>query len=116
MEVTILETHIHGYFYITAIVNGKKEKFRKKMCKNTKWELWVEEYKNWVDSGLYIPSERLEEIYKQLSIEKLHYKVLICNHCKTIWISPKERCDECGSTTLTETHESNRILAKNYKK
>lgn len=41
-------------------------------------------------------------------------KVLICNNCKDIWIAPKERC-ECGCTTLTETHESNRVLARNYK-
>ena len=40
-------------------------------------------------------------------------KVLICNNCKDIWIAPKYRCD-CGCTTLTETHESNRRLARNY--
>lgn len=40
-------------------------------------------------------------------------KVLICNNCKDIWIAPKDRCD-CGCTTLTETHESNRVLARNY--
>ena len=40
-------------------------------------------------------------------------KVLICNNCKDIWITPKDRCD-CGCTTLTETHESNRKLARNF--
>lgn len=39
-------------------------------------------------------------------------KVLICNNCKDIWIAPKERCD-CGCVTLTETHESNRVFARN---
>jgi hypothetical protein len=40
-------------------------------------------------------------------------KVLICNNCKDIWIAPKDRCD-CGCTTLTETHESNRVFTRNY--
>ena len=40
-------------------------------------------------------------------------KVLICNNCKDIWIAPKDRCD-CGCTTLTETHTSNRKYARNY--
>lgn len=40
-------------------------------------------------------------------------KVLICNNCKDIWIAPKNRCD-CGCTTLTETHPSNKKYARNY--
>jgi len=41
-------------------------------------------------------------------------KILICNNCKSIWIAPKEKCT-CGSITLTKTHPSNKIYAKNYK-
>jgi hypothetical protein len=48
-----------------------------------------------------------------LGVVASNEKVLICNNCKDIWIAPKDRCD-CGSTTLTETHESNRCYARNY--
>lgn len=41
-------------------------------------------------------------------------KVLICNNCKKIWIAPKEKCD-CGCSTLTETHKSNKQFASNAK-
>ena len=40
-------------------------------------------------------------------------KVLICNNCKDIWITPIDMCD-CGCTTLTETHPSNYKYARNY--
>ena len=48
-----------------------------------------------------------------LGVVASNEKVLICNNCKDIWIAPKDRCD-CGCTTLTETHESNRMYARNY--
>jgi hypothetical protein len=48
-----------------------------------------------------------------LGVVASNEKVLICNNCKDIWIAPKDRCD-CGCTTLTETHESNRKFARNY--
>lgn len=48
-----------------------------------------------------------------LGVVASNEKVLICNNCKDIWVAPKDRCD-CGCTTLTETHKSNRSLARNY--
>lgn len=48
-----------------------------------------------------------------LGVVASNKKVLICNNCKDIWIAPKDRCD-CGCTTLTETHESNMVFARNY--
>ena len=39
-------------------------------------------------------------------------KVLICNDCKSFWISPIESCN-CGCKTFSETNEYNACLAKN---
>jgi len=39
--------------------------------------------------------------------------VLICENCKSFWIAPMDRCD-CGSTTLSKTHENNYKLARNF--
>jgi len=39
-------------------------------------------------------------------------KVLICNNCKRIWLTPCNQCPSCKSTTLSETHDSNFAQAK----
>lgn len=40
------------------------------------------------------------------------YEVFICNHCKDFWIN-KSKCDTCGCSALTKTHESNAKFAVN---
>jgi hypothetical protein len=47
-----------------------------------------------------------------LGVVTSNEKVLICNNCKDIWIAPKNKCN-CGCSTLTETHKSNRVYARN---
>ena len=39
-------------------------------------------------------------------------KVLICNHCKSIWIEC-EKCPDCHHKTMSQTHDSNFDIAKN---
>jgi hypothetical protein len=48
-----------------------------------------------------------------LGVVTSNEKVLICNNCKDIWIAPKNKCN-CGCSTLTETHKSNRVYARNH--
>lgn len=38
--------------------------------------------------------------------------VLICNNCKSFWYKNTVTCKECGSSTLTETADSNKSRIK----
>lgn len=59
-----------------------------------------------------LPSELDREVFKVRKIAMDKQDLLICNHCKKIWTGLIDRCN-CGCTTLTKTHESNRKYACN---